>query len=306
MPRPCNSLTASPVIIGLVVASMNLAIGNQEHSSKCPPGNQITALKSAIWSNPTIPVCWERSVNEYPTERGWVRDSIKETWEEYSSVHFVGWNSCTEAAPGIHIGIADSNPHTKGLGNQLNGMKNGMMLDFTFMIWSPSCQSKRESCIRGIAVHEFGHAIGLAHEQSRLDTPNWCKNEYAAHGQSGDENITPWDTESVMNYCNPTWVNNGKLSQYDMSGLQSLYGKPHEEENRNDGKWTSSLTYSDPGCQADKISITIQRNNITGTVITPQGIAVPVQATLDDQSNLEGMRFQFNENGIVDNPSCHL
>ncbi len=40
--------------------------------------------------------------------------------------------------------------------------------------WSKSCRKSKEYCIRAIAVHEFGHAISLTHEQSRADAPGEC------------------------------------------------------------------------------------------------------------------------------------
>lgn len=36
--------------------------------------------------------------------------------------------------------------------------------------------------------------------------------------------IGPWDLNSVMNYCNPSWNGNGNLNRTDIQGVQALYG----------------------------------------------------------------------------------
>jgi hypothetical protein len=186
-----------------------------------------------------IPVCWENS--GFNTEKNWVKWATEATWERVSSLNFTGWGNCSSNSTGIRIQISDTGPHTKGLGDSLNGVQNGMVLNFTFNNWSTACQdgsdvpngftnanriqsnSHREFCIKAIAVHEFGHALGFAHEQNRPDTPKWCDDQ---QGSNGNLTIGAWDVNSVMNYCNSNWNGGGNLSATDIQGVQQMYGTP--------------------------------------------------------------------------------
>jgi hypothetical protein len=181
-------------------------------------------IKDSIWRDKTVYVCWENPSPESQKAMEWTKDAVSQTWEKESGVRFSGWSACAEKNAGIRIRIEDSGPHVKALGRYLDKKKEGMVLNFTFNNWSTECQKQLEYCIRIIAVHEFGHAIGFVHEQNRPDAPGECKT--LAQGTNPDSMLTPYDPESVMNYCNKKWSNDGVLSTLDIAAVREMYGPP--------------------------------------------------------------------------------
>jgi hypothetical protein len=42
--------------------------------------------------------------------------------------------------------------------------------------------------------------------------------------QNGNWNVTSYDPQSVMNYCNNNWNNDGHLSARDIEAVTTIYG----------------------------------------------------------------------------------
>lgn len=181
-----------------------------------------TIIRLSKWPNPRIEVCWENPSAQNAYLRRVVRDAVADTWEHYSALVFTGWGTCKPDSPGIHIVIKESPPHTQAVGRYLDTMTDGVVLNFSFNHWRPTCRLQLDFCVAALAVHEFGHAIGFTHEQNRPDTPDECKAD--TQGQTGDYLVTQFDWHSIMNYCNPAWIGDGKLSELDIVSVQKIYG----------------------------------------------------------------------------------
>jgi hypothetical protein len=205
-------------------------------------------LKETIWATNSIPVCWEIFSDSTVVQLGWVQSAVVRTWEASSSVRFVGWSECTAQSKGVRIAVRDEGPYVVALGSSLDGLANGMVLNFTYNNWGSGCVGNEQYCSDVIAVHEFGHALGFAHEQNRFDTPATCTAD--PQGTSGDTMIGAWDLDSVMNYCNPKWNGNGNLSATDSEMVKLFYTKDKPEV-LQECNWFGTLT---PLCSVSVLS----------------------------------------------------
>jgi hypothetical protein len=196
----------------------------QEHD---PALSQYGAVNSdARWDRNAISVCW-LDHPELSRQRQLVRQAVADTWMHASSIRFTGWGDCSQAGADLRIRVDESGPRSY-VGRNVIGQSPSMWLNFTFNSWSTDCKAAADNCIRSIAAHEFGHAAGFEHEQLQVDAPKKCVDHLKATGQwekvgKPPTALTPYDPNSIMNYCNAIWNNNGTLSGNDIVAIRILF-----------------------------------------------------------------------------------
>jgi hypothetical protein len=185
----------------------------------------------SMWNFSKIRVCWSDPGVPSLTIRNVVRAAVADSWSQYVNVTFIGWEDCADTfAPDISLHVAKTMSVTTKLGKNLRDVDPGMLLRIDYS-GVPECKAKEAAnpnyCLRANTIHEFGHALGLVHENLRPDAPDWCK-EYELK-EDKDRNLPDGmigvaDKYSIMNHCNPSSLNNGYLSVGDIDTIKKLYG----------------------------------------------------------------------------------
>lgn len=223
-------LTAAALLFGCS-GSTSVEVEVDAHLGEL--SSELTRGTAATLWDPAVPIdaCFLADGTDLPTHEEWIRSDINRSWE-YATDITVNWlSSCPATGYLVRIGLTGRTDPALGEAGWAAGIGMGAQRDerattasnagsptdekpsFKLYLQSDPEDSSRQR-VAYLAIHEFGHILGFAHEQDHPDST--CSN-----GQgSAQTAVTDYDALSIMNYCSDAT----DLSALDILGAQGLYG----------------------------------------------------------------------------------
>lgn len=174
------------------------------------------------WLQDTIPVCFEQA-RGFERDRALIQEAVTSEYAR-AGIHFSGWSVCTANDAGIRISF-DENAglsHTIKIGRENSGLTQNLVMGLKSRCAGVFSGSVCES---NIALHEFGHALGLHHEMNRRDNKSCGQDQTSGEGEDALQ-LGSYDTRSIMDYCFLYAANDRmdrlRLSDQDLAALRVL------------------------------------------------------------------------------------
>jgi len=196
-------------------ASIAFACSNiQEERALARNDDSLVVVQNRLWTENDFPlsVCFQTTGDGDAFDRGLVRNAVESTWAStsQSQIAFTDWGFCFDNDAGADIRIfLDSSVSRSGTFYGQGSASRRIKLR--------TSRSSNNANLKFAYVHEFGHALGLEHEQDHPDST--CTDERHDLVSSAVP-VTPYDEAAVMNYCAPSTET---LSQYEMMFGKLIY-----------------------------------------------------------------------------------
>jgi hypothetical protein len=247
--------------LGIVIAAALTACGPDYVATATEPYGHAVARELGLsggapnwwWPSGYVPVCFRTRAGS--REATWFSQAIANTWSRAARVDVATFSSCPVPSAGRNTGRwveLEWNRNMAPGSGKVDGVATGATLNAGFCdVGTPFLGECSEPLLdlaekqKSMLVHEFGHVLGFQHEHQRLDSPCVLNQLLSDGGVNPDTFLfiggagllTPYDPDSIMNYCRgtdggagpslpyqPGYKGADLLSGGDEVGVRALYG----------------------------------------------------------------------------------
>lgn len=214
----------TPLATAFALASVIACNSNEFSTTK-----GVVNIHDSFHASKSLKVCWQNKSPKTAHCTESLQNKLIAEFDEKTQLELSFYDECSDMDPDITIWWQDTEHHASAVvrDGKLQQYDINLICDDYRNADAPplrdQCRSAEEArlCNLNVGTHEFGHAIGLSHEDMR---PGSCN----PGPYEGDEFtvLTAYDDKSVMNFCyyqNIVGSEEISLTKFDIIAINKLF-----------------------------------------------------------------------------------